>query len=138
MKHGDIDELAPQLSGPFDGIISWFAALDTVNLAKFAPQAARLLRPGGRLVCDVISTRYGRTRLARFLVGGARSRRTKRRSAFGGLPLAHLNLDPEAVYRRLFEAQFVSRGHSGLGLLVSGEMEAGLPARLLDWPGRLE
>ena len=50
VRLGSIDDLAAELSGPFDGIISSFAALNTVNLSALAPQAARLLRPGGRLI----------------------------------------------------------------------------------------
>src|SRR5438105_8323601 len=43
----DLSSLGPQ---QFDGLISAFAALNTIDLSRFAEDAARLVRPGGRLV----------------------------------------------------------------------------------------
>jgi 2-polyprenyl-3-methyl-5-hydroxy-6-metoxy-1,4-benzoquinol methylase len=136
---GNVDDLAQELAGPFDGIISSFAALNTVNLSMFAPQAARLLRPGGRLIFHMLSTGYGRPHLAGLLGRrpGAVASEVKT-IAVGGEPLTHLNLEPDALYRRFFETHFELRSRYALGLLVSSRMETWLPGPLLDVIGRLE
>jgi ubiquinone/menaquinone biosynthesis C-methylase UbiE len=139
IRLGGIDDLAPALSGPFDGIISSFAPLNTVDLSAFAPQAARLLRPGGRLICHMLSTRYGRSPLARLFARphDAASPDVKTIDV-GTESLRHLTLEPDDLYRRFFAGTFERRRCYALGLLVSGRMDSRLPAPLLDLIGRVE
>jgi SAM-dependent methyltransferase len=136
---GNIDELAHELSGPFDGVISSFAALNTVNLSAFAPQAARLLRPGGRLICHMLATGYGRSGMAR-LFGPRRSVEAgeARTIDVGGEPLSHLSLQPDDIYRRFFASRFERRRVYAVGLFVGGGPERWLPGPLLDAIGQVE
>jgi hypothetical protein len=139
IRLGGIDDLTPALSGPFDGVISSFAALNTVDLSALAPQATRLLRPGGRLICHMLSTRYGRSALAR-LFGrptGATADGVKTIDV-GPESLRHSTVDPDELYRRFFAGGFERRRCYALGLLVSGRMDARLPEPLLDFIGRFE
>jgi ubiquinone/menaquinone biosynthesis C-methylase UbiE len=139
IRLGRIDEIASELIGPFDGIISSFAALNTVDLSAFAPQAARLLRPGGRLICHLLSTRYGRSTLGRFFgrapSGSAAEVKT---IDVGTESLSHVTLEPDELYRRFFAETFERRRCYALGLLVSGRMDSRLPKPLLDFVGRVE
>ena len=52
---GDIIEVTSRLKGPFDGVVSSFAALNTVDLERFGAVAAGLLRPGGRAILHLLS-----------------------------------------------------------------------------------
>ncbi len=129
VQRGNVDEVAPALVGPFDGIISSFAALNTVDLSTFALHAARLLRRRGRFVCHMLSTGHGQSAWARLL--GRRPARDApgaRTVVVGGEPLTHLDVPPDEIYRRFFRAHFDARGGYALGLFVSGAMEARLPA----------
>jgi ubiquinone/menaquinone biosynthesis C-methylase UbiE len=139
VRLGGIADLAAELSGPFDGIISSFAALNTVDLSALAPQAARLLRPGGRLICHMLSTRYGRSPLAR-IFGRPSDAVAPDVKTFdvGAEPLGHLTVEPDDLYRRFFAGTFVRRRCYALGLLVSGRMDSRLPEPLLDFVGRVE
>jgi ubiquinone/menaquinone biosynthesis C-methylase UbiE len=131
VKLGNIDELAPELTGPFDGIISSFAALNTVDLSAFASHAARLLRPQGRMICHMLSTGYDRLGLTA-VAGDVKTINV------GGEPLPHLNLEPDALFRRFFQPQFTLRSRYALGFLVGKRGEAWLPGPVLDLVGRVE
>src|SRR4051812_14991990 len=93
VRLGAIDAVAAELSGPFDGIISSFGALNTVDLSAFAPQAARLLRPGGRLICHMLSTGYGRSPLAR-IFGRPPDAPDLKTFDVGSASLSHLTVAP--------------------------------------------
>jgi SAM-dependent methyltransferase len=135
VRGGDVDEIAPTLAGPYDGIISSFAALNTVNLAAFAPHAARLLRPGGRFVCHMLASGHGRSAWSRLTRAAPRGTRTV---VVGSEPLIHLDVSPDDIYRRFFAADFEAKGSYALGLFVGGAAEARLPEVLLDLLGRVE
>ncbi len=137
VQRGNIDDLARRLVGPYDGIISSFAALNTVDLSAFAPQAARLLRPGGRLVCHMLSTAHGQTAPHR-LLGRRAAAPDLKPYTVGGASLPHLNIQPDDFYRRFFAEHFDRRRGYALGLFVSGALEAHLPAPLLNVLGRIE
>ena len=136
---GNVDDVGRALVGPFDGIISSFAALNTVDLSTFALHAARLLRRGGRFVCHMLSTGHGQSAWARLLgrraIGDAPGARIV---VVGGEPLTHLDVAPDEIYRRFFRTDFDARGGYALGLFVNGAMEARLPERLLDLVGHVE
>jgi ubiquinone/menaquinone biosynthesis C-methylase UbiE len=137
VKRGNIDDLARQLVGPYDGIISSFAALNTVDLSAFAPQAARLLRPGGHLICHMLSTGHGQT-VPHRLLGRRPTTPGVKSYPVGGASLPHLDIQPDDFYRRFFAGHFDRRRGYALGLFVSGALEARLPAPLLDVLGRIE
>lgn len=130
VRLGDINDLAPALTGPFDGVVSSFAALNTVDLTRFAAAAARLVRPGGRIVCHMLAPGYAAGRPD----GGAGSAVID----VAGQPLPHLQLPAGQVYRRFFAADFAQRASYALGFLVSRKMEMILPAPALDLLGHIE
>jgi SAM-dependent methyltransferase len=142
VRQGEINRLAPLLPVGLDGIISSFAALNTVDLTTFGKVAAQLLRPGGRLVCHMLSPGH--------LTGGGRGLRTRRRAeqpasldenpeiTVGGESLPHLVLPPRSTYGRFFSSDFLLRRSYGLGFLVPRGLEAHLPASVLDALGFLE
>lgn len=52
----DIQDIGTLPAGTFDGIVSAFAALNTLpSLHGFADDAARLLRPGGRMILHLLN-----------------------------------------------------------------------------------
>jgi SAM-dependent methyltransferase len=138
---GDIADVVRHLAGPFDGIVSSFAALNTVDLPSFVPHAARALRPGGRLVAHLLSPGYGGH-------GGGRwwSRAARRGAALAdgteidihGRRLAHLVLPEDELYRRFFAVEFTRRRAYALGLFVGSKLEVRLPERVLDRVAQLE
>jgi SAM-dependent methyltransferase len=137
---GEAVEVARRLPGPFDGIISSFAAMNTVDMTSFAPEAARLLRPGGRFVAHLLSPAYGAGGLAR------RAWRALSHSPYddtilveiGGRSIPHLVLDQDDFYHRALSAHFMMRDAYALGFLVGRRAERHLPARVLDGLARLE
>jgi len=122
---GDVNEVVRRLEGPFDGIVSSFAALNTVDLGAFALEARRLLRPGGRIVCHLLSPGWR---------GGAGPAVID----VGGQSIAHLLLPPEEIYERHFEAGFVRREAHAVGFLVGARLERWAPEAMLDLLGRIE
>jgi SAM-dependent methyltransferase len=152
VRQGDLNELGPTLPRRLDGIVSSFAALNTVDLAKFGAMAASLLRPGGRLVCHMLSPGYLR-RGMRAVRSATPSEETGReatpgsaRSAIhlttnigvGGEPLRHLVSTPQAVYSRFFSSELVLRRSYALGLVALPRRARSLPAPWLDALGRIE
>jgi SAM-dependent methyltransferase len=126
---GDLDQVVAALEGPFDGIISSFAALNTVDLVGFAAAAARLVRPGGRLVLHLLSPGDR---------PGAAAPSEQRVVEISGQRLPHLSLPAAQVHDRFFAAHFVLRRAYALGFLVRRAQERWLPLPLLDLLGRLE
>jgi ubiquinone/menaquinone biosynthesis C-methylase UbiE len=137
---GDVVEVIRRLSGPFDGIISSFAAMNAFDLPSFATQAARVTRPGGRLVAHVLSPGHA--------AGGWSKRawralRPKRRTetidvALGGQHVTHVVLPEGELYRRFFAAEFIRRRAYALGIVVGRGVELRLPDAVLDGLARLE
>ena len=99
VQRGNVDDVGATLVGPFDGIISSFAALNTVDLSTFARHAARLLRPGGRFVCHMLSTGHGQSAWTRLLGRPApRGAPGARTVVVGGEPLTHLDVAPDEIF----------------------------------------
>jgi ubiquinone/menaquinone biosynthesis C-methylase UbiE len=117
---GDANELARTLPGGFAGMISSFAALNTIDLPALADSAARLVRPGGRLVFHLLAPR----------------------------PALVVQIGETAVPHQCptadeLEAPFAARGFRrracyGLGFLVRRRMERWLPTAIAAPLGRLE
>ena len=127
---------------PFDGLIAAFASLSTLpDLAQFADDAARLVRPGGRLVLHMLNRfslwewlgyvvrrewrdarQVGRLRLRTFTIGGQ--------------PVPHTLYFATDAYRLYFEKRFACRAMYGLGSLRPPHTVRRLPPSLvnaLEW-----
>jgi SAM-dependent methyltransferase len=120
VRVGDAAALARTLPGGFAGMISSFAALNTIDLPALAESAERLVRPGGRLVFHLLAPRPA-------LV-----------VQIGQTSVPHQCPSPEAL-----EAPFAARGFRrracyGLGFLVRRPMERWLPTFVTAPLGRLE
>src|SRR5512136_2978675 len=119
----DSAELAGFRPGVFDGIVSAFAGLSTLpDLSPFAAAAARLLRPGGRMLLHLL----GRFSLWEWLGHLAHRRwpeavrlrhNAERSYPIGGQPLRHYLHFPGEAYRRYFAHDFALQRTYSLGAL---------------------
>jgi SAM-dependent methyltransferase len=126
----------------FDGAISAFASLSSVaHLNRFAEDAARLIRPGGRLVLHLLN-RFSSWEWLGYLVrhdwAAARhvGQDTRRTFVIGGQPVPHWLYFADDAYRRFFAAAFVQRRRYALGALRPPHTVRRLPAPLvnvLEW-----
>jgi SAM-dependent methyltransferase len=114
----DVAAVDAWLPASFDGIISAFAGLNTVaDLGNFGQQAARLLRPGGRLVAHLLSPWsvwdiLPLLRRGQFGAIAGRMRQRQRTVVIGGVPVVH----------RLYSPREAMGGLSGGDMrLVHGE-----------------
>jgi SAM-dependent methyltransferase len=124
---GDVVEVLASLDGAFDGIVSSFAALNTIDLTALAPLAARLVRPGRPLVGHMLTPRHRATLTTR--IGSS-----IRASGSGedevvvirGHGVTH-RLLPRAVAEGIFAPAFVPRRATALraamGLASLGRFE---------------
>lgn len=138
---GGFVDVAARLDGPFDGLISSFAALNTVDLAAFARVAAGLVRPGGRMICHLLAP--GHFRGLASLVDLWRGRpdqrlRESRAVDIGGQSVDHLSLGADEVHRRFFQRDFELRERYGLGLLARERLGRLLPPPMMDLVGALD
>ena len=135
---GEMNAVLASLPGTFDGIVSSFAALNTVALDEFADSAARLVRPGGHVVCHMLAPGFHGHRLALLLTSARRLRRGQPRPVqvrLGDHRVDHTNLDPRDVYDRFFSASFERSACHAVGLLVSPAIERRASPRVLDLLG---
>lgn len=139
-----IEELAFVRQEPFDGIISAFASLSSLpDLAGFALDAARLVRPGGRLVLHMLN-RFSLWEWLGYVARGnwraARSVGALRRRTFviGGEAVQHSMYFGDEAYARFFAEDFVRRATYGLGALRPPHTVRRLPARLVAALERLD
>jgi SAM-dependent methyltransferase len=128
----------------FDGIISAFAGLSTApDLAPFAADAARLLRPGGRMLVHLLNrfslwewllrVTHGQWAAARRL-----GRQRERDFTIGGQPVRHYLWSPSKAYQRFFARDFaLSRAYS-LGVLRPPHTLRRLPPAATSRLGVLE
>jgi SAM-dependent methyltransferase len=137
VRPGDIGQVMRDLTGPFDGIVSSFAALNTIDLLPFAREAARLVRPGGRLVTHVLAPGHG-SRGPRGWWRAVRPGSHIVEVDVHGHRVEHTLLAPGELYRRVFAHEFAYRGAYSLGLLIGRRLERALPERLLDIAARFE
>lgn len=138
---GDAADLSAWPDASFDGILSAFAGLNTVDLDAFAAGAARLLRPGGRLIVHLLAPAglWKRLRLlARLHPRQALRGRRERTVPIGGRTIRHALPSPEETYERWFAARFHLRRAYALGFLWPQGANAILPERLRDLLGRME
>ena len=118
-----IEELGKLGEGQFDGIISAFASLSTLpHLMPFARDAARLVRPGGRMIVHMLN-RFSLWELLGNVTHGnlgaaERVGRDRRRVfSIGGQPVQHSVYFAGDAYRHYFMAAFALRETYSLGAL---------------------
>jgi SAM-dependent methyltransferase len=128
-----IQDLATLDQPPFDGLISAFASLNSLpDLAGFANDATRLLRPGGRVVLHMLN-RFSLWEwlgyLARRDWAAARGVGKQRSRSFviGGETVPHTMYFSNEAYRFFIE-EFVRRGAYGLGSLRPPHTVQRIPA----------
>lgn len=133
-----IQDLGALRSETFDGLISAFASLSAVpDLHDFALDAARLVRPGGRLVLHMLNrfslwewlgyVARGNWRAARD-VGRVRSRDF----SIGGQTVGHRLYFADEAYRNLFRKHFALRARYSLGALRPPHTVQRLPRRVVE------
>lgn len=112
--------------GPFDGVISTFAGLNTASdLTGFARGAARWLRPGGVLFLHVLNRFPVAELFRRGRLGAAL--RGERVVAIAGVPVPHRLWTPRRLARS-FAADFGLSRISGQALLVPADALTPLPS----------
>lgn len=124
VRLGDAAHLDAWPAASFDGMLSSFAGLNTIDPAPFAAAAARLLRPGGRAVLHLLAP------------GGSHA--GERTVEIGGQALRHALPEPGDLYARHFAGGFVLRLWYGLGWLLPRRAGRRLPKALLVPLGRLD
>lgn len=130
---GDVAVVAQGLPGGLHGIVSSFAALNTVDLPAFARAAAALLRPGGRLICHLLAPGYGGR-------GGGGGGGSVARAVLrvGAQPVEHALAAPGEIFARHFAGAFRLRRCYGMGLLLRPRVARWLPAAALSGLAALE
>jgi len=126
----------------FDGLISAFASLSSLpDLAGFAADAARLVRPGGRVVLHLLN-RFSLWEWLGYLMrrnwsaAGNVGRQTTRTFVIGGQPVPHWLYFADDAYRRFFSSTFERRAAYGLGALRPPHTVRRIPSPLvsaLEW-----
>lgn len=140
---GDAADLSAWPGGAFDGIVSAFAGLNTMDLERFAAEAERVLRPGGRMVLHVLAP-AGCWAILRPLVrlrwreARELARRRELTTEISGSSMRLALLPPLDTYRRWFAQEFALRRAGSLGLLWPRRANAWLPRRLRRALGEIE
>ncbi|HLZ28234.1 MAG TPA: class I SAM-dependent methyltransferase [Chloroflexota bacterium] len=138
----NIQDLGSLREAQFDGVISAFASLSSLpTLAGFAGDAARLVRPGGRLVLHLLNRFSGWEWLGyvahrRWRAARQVGRQTTRIFVIGGQPVPHWLYFADDAYRRYFSPAFTLRGTYGLGALRPPHTVRRIPApcvKALEW-----
>lgn len=129
----DLAELHRLPAGQFDGIISSYAALNTVpTLTAFAADAARLLRPNGRMILHLLNGRslwewVGLMRHGRWAEARRLGRRRERTFAVGGHQVRHYMLRADEAYALYFASRFRLCGATALGITRPPHSIHGVP-----------
>lgn len=140
----DIGDLACLPSAGFDGIISSFAALNTVpTLTPFAADAARLLRPRGRMMLHLLngSSLWELTGLLahrQWVEARQLGRRRERSFRVGGRPVPHYVPHAAELYASSFAPYFQLCRSRGLGITRPPRRIGFVPEVALVGLGRLD
>ncbi len=115
MHVGDAVSVLAGLGRYADGIVSSFAAMNTIDLGAFAAAAGSVLAPGGTCTMHLLAPAYGRGRAMRLLstllgVGGGRRHDVSIR----GHRLAHRLAHRREIYEAHFRAGFSLAVHRRL------------------------
>jgi SAM-dependent methyltransferase len=140
----EIGDLACLPSTGFDGIISSFAALNTLpSLTQFAADAARLLQPHGKLMLHLLngSSLWELACLLahrRWLEARQLSRRRERSFKVGGRPIHHYVPRADELYASCFAPHFRLCRACGLGITRPPHRIGSVPEALHVGLGRLD
>jgi len=131
-----------QLDGPFDGLISAFAGLSTLpDLTQFAADAARLVKPDGRLVVHMLN-RFSTWEALGYLqhrnwAAARQVGRLRTRSfTIGGQQVLHSLYFAHEAYHRHFGTDFALRETYSLGALRPPHTVKRIPptiTKALEW-----
>jgi SAM-dependent methyltransferase len=137
-----IEDLAQLADESFDGLVSAFASLSSVgSLRSFADDAARLVRPGGRVVLHLLN-RFSLWEWMGYVSRGNWSaaqhvgRQSTRQFVIGGRPVEHTLYVADEAYERFFRHDFVLRRSASLGALRPPHTVRRIPAPIvgvLEW-----
>jgi SAM-dependent methyltransferase len=140
----DLAELHRLPAAEFDSIISSFAALNALStLSQFAADAARLLRPNGRMILHLLNGRSlwewgGLLRQGRWSEARQLGKRQERTFAVGGHPVRHYVTRADAAYTRYFAPHFRLCRARGLGITRPPHPISGVPKAALEALDRLD
>lgn len=140
----DIGELADLSASAFDGIISSFAALNTLpTLTGFAADAARLLRPRGRLMLHLLNRSSlwewaGLVAHGKWTGAWQLGQRRERTFSVGGQPVRHYMPRADEAYARYFSPHFQPCHVRGLGITRPPRPIRHVPDAALAVLGRLD
>jgi SAM-dependent methyltransferase len=140
----DASEVGSLPPASFDGIVSAFAGLNTTpDLGSFASAAARLLRPGGRMVVHMLN-RFslwewlGAVRRREWAAVRGLGNRDERGFSLEGKSIRLYLYHPREAYRRFFEEEFLLGDARGLGILRPPHTVYRIPQSVAETLGRLE
>lgn len=140
----DAADLSPLPRDAFDGVVSAFAGLNTIrDLAPFAAGAARVLRPGGRLILHLLN-RFslwewlGLVARGQWTAARRLSRQTERTFVIGGRPIRHYLFSIAETYQQFFAPHFQLRRSYSLGVLRPPHTVRRLPSPVVEALGVLE
>jgi SAM-dependent methyltransferase len=140
----DLTDIGQLPRNSFDGVVSAFAGLNTSSdLARFARDAALLLRPDGSLIVHMlnrVSLWEWLSLIAHGRIGAARSLGCTPQRTFeiGGLPVVHSLSFPLATYRQYFQGDFRLERAFALGVLRPPHDLRWVPVRVAEALGSLE
>jgi SAM-dependent methyltransferase len=140
----DVRHLVTLPAASFDGAVSAFGGLNTVpDLATFASDLARVLRPRGHFVAHIVNRfsvweclgYLGHGKLAQAWALPGRQART---FEIGGQSIAHSTYGPRETYERFFAPHFRLRRLCGQGILRPPHTVRRIPAGAVEALGRIE
>lgn len=140
----DYEDLGIWEPETFDAVISAFAALNTTpDLARFARNAARLLRTDGLLLVHLLNgfSLWDRLRLAsrgRWSAAHQAARNRRRTVLVGAMPLQHYLYSPDEAYTQAFSVHFELRRAYGMGILRPARSAPHVPRAVLGALEHLE
>jgi SAM-dependent methyltransferase len=141
---GEIGELSSFPDSAFDGIVSAFAALNTVpSLTQFSVDAARLLAPRGRMIVHLLNRSSlwewaGLASRGRWTEARGLGRRSERTFVLAGQPVSHYLPRAEQAYMADFSAHFRLCELRGLGIVRPPHPIPHVPDAVLAALGRLD
>ncbi len=139
LRRADLGQPGQWPAGEWDGIISSFAALNTVdNLAAVAREAARRLRPRGRMILHLLAPRGLAAGVRRRALGAPGGGAEEHPVEIAGRTLRHRVVPAAEMYRRFFAADFELDAAWAVGFLWPRRWGRRLPLGLASRLGRLE
>lgn len=140
----DIADLHDLPADRFDGIISSFAGLSTVpDLRAFAHDAARLLRPNGRMVLHMLN-RFSlwewlaMAKVRDWNAARAVGSQSERDFTIGGVTIRHYLHTPLPLHRSVFAERFLLQHAYALGCLRPPHTLRAVPQPVVELLGALD